>query len=60
MGFDVESVRSGPVDGRFGLLSMEERIHPFGGSVNVESTRGVGTTVFIQVALATRDEPVHS
>jgi signal transduction histidine kinase len=49
VGFEVEPVLAGPVDGRFGLLSMEERVRPFGGRVHVESTAAVGTTVFIQV-----------
>ena len=52
VGFDVESVLARPVHGRFGLLSMQERVRPFGGRVNVEATEGVGTTVFIQVQLA--------
>ena len=51
VGFDVDAVLAGPVGGRFGLLSMEERVRPFGGRVNVESAAGVGTAVFIQVAL---------
>ncbi len=55
VGFEAESVLAGPVDGRFGLLSMEERLRPFGGRVNVESTRGVGTTVFVQVGLGQDD-----
>jgi signal transduction histidine kinase len=51
VGFDVDAVLAGPVDGRFGLLSMDERVRPFGGRVTVESTPDVGTTVFIQVGL---------
>jgi signal transduction histidine kinase len=51
VGFDVDAVLAGPVAGRFGLLSMEERVRPFGGRVNVESADIGGTTVFIQVPL---------
>ena len=54
-GFDVDAVLAGPVDGRFGLLSMEERMRPFSGRVTVESTPDVGTTVFIQVGLTGDD-----
>lgn len=52
VGFDVDAVLAGPVVGRFGLLSMDERVRPFGGRVNVESGEEAGTTVFIQVPLA--------
>ncbi|MEO2004640.1 MAG: ATP-binding protein, partial [Candidatus Poribacteria bacterium] len=43
VGFDVDAVPAGPVAGRFGLLSMEERVCPFGGRVNVESA-DIGAT----------------
>ncbi len=48
-GFDVDAVTAGPVEGRFGLLGMEERVRPFGGRVNFESSPGAGTSVFIEL-----------
>jgi signal transduction histidine kinase len=49
VGFDVESVLDGPVEGRFGLLAMQERLRPVAGSVEFESAPGAGSTVFIRV-----------
>ena len=48
-GFDVDAVSAGPVENRFGLLGMEERVRPFGGRVTFESSPGAGTTVFIEL-----------
>lgn len=50
-GFDVEAVSAGPVDKRFGLSAMEERVRPFGGRVAYESSPGAGTTVFIELPM---------
>ncbi|WP_337176186.1 histidine kinase [Paludisphaera sp.] len=41
-GFDLAA---GPAAGRLGLLGMEERAQLLGGSLQVESSAGVGTTV---------------
>jgi PAS domain S-box-containing protein len=49
VGFDVDAVSDGPVDERFGLLGMEERMRPFGGRVHFESSPGAGTSVFIEL-----------
>jgi signal transduction histidine kinase len=51
-GFDVDAVVSGPVEGRFGLLAMEERLRPVGGHLSVESTPGSGTTTYVDVPVA--------
>ena len=50
-GFDVETVSAGPVDKRFGLSAMEERVRPFSGRVAFESSPGSGTTVFIELPM---------
>ena len=50
-GFDVDAVSAGPVENRFGLLGMEERVRPFGGRVTFESSPGAGTTVFIELPM---------
>jgi signal transduction histidine kinase len=49
VGFDVDVVLAGPVEGRFGLMAMEERLRPFGGTIRFESAPGAGTTVFVEV-----------
>ncbi len=54
-GFDVDTVLSGPVEGRFGLLTMEERMKMVGGNMVVQSQPGEGTTVLISVPLAGDD-----
>lgn len=48
VGFDVDAVLAGPVEGRFGLLAMQERLHAVGGAVEFESSPDGGSTVFIQ------------
>ncbi len=48
-GFDVDAVSAGPVERRFGLLGMEERVRPFGGRVHFESSPGAGASVFIEL-----------
>ncbi|MBT3267560.1 PAS domain-containing sensor histidine kinase [Candidatus Poribacteria bacterium] len=51
VGFDVQKVLSGPIEERFGLLAMQERIRPIAGTVTFESTKGQGTSLFISVPL---------
>jgi signal transduction histidine kinase len=56
-GFDVNHVLgsrrgNGPVDGRLGLYGMRERAGLLGGTLTIESTPGVGTTIFVDVPLA--------
>ena len=51
VGFDVPRVLDGPVQNRFGLTAMQERLRPFEGSVTFESSKGSGTTVFVQLPL---------
>jgi PAS domain S-box-containing protein len=47
-GFDVGQSRS---EGQLGLVGMRERAHLVGGSMTVESSRGRGTTVGVDVPL---------
>jgi signal transduction histidine kinase len=35
----------------FGLIGMRERIHPWGGKVNIKGIPGKGTTVVVNVGL---------
>ncbi len=48
-GFDVDAVLSGPIEQRFGLLTMREQVRLLGGEVRFESHSGEGTTVFVEV-----------
>ncbi|MBT3267804.1 PAS domain S-box protein [Candidatus Poribacteria bacterium] len=52
VGFDIDATLAQPVDGRFGLLAMTERLRPFSGEVAFEASPGQGTTVFLDVPIA--------
>lgn len=52
-GFDVEKVMGAPVrERRMGLLGMQERIALVGGTLNIESTPSLGTTVFVRAPVS--------
>jgi PAS domain S-box-containing protein len=56
-GFDVEALLKTPAKNRrFGLLGMQERVALIGGSLSIESTPGVGTTVLVHIDIS-RDNP---
>jgi len=50
-GFDVTSVLQANDMRRLGLYGMQERISLVGGKLAVESSAGVGTTVFVEIPL---------
>jgi signal transduction histidine kinase len=51
-GFDADRLMRNPVDRRWlGLYGMRERAELLGGTLTVESTPGLGTTVFVEVPL---------
>jgi signal transduction histidine kinase len=59
-GFDAEAVRAAPgAQDRLGLLGMQERVALVGGTLDIESTAGAGTTLFVRVPLdgAGREQP---
>ena len=49
VGFDADAAMAGPVEGKFGLLAMKERVAPVGGTVTFESTPGEGSAVFVEI-----------
>ncbi|HYG34366.1 MAG TPA: ATP-binding protein [Clostridia bacterium] len=52
LGFDAERMRQSVAAlGKLGLLGMEERVKLIGGSLEIESTPGSGTTVFARIPL---------
>jgi signal transduction histidine kinase len=51
-GYDVESVmNSASAEPRLGLLGMRERIALVGGTLEIESSPGSGTTIFARIPL---------
>jgi PAS domain S-box-containing protein len=56
VGFDAEALLKMPTKNRrFGLLGMQERVALVGGSVSIESTPGVGTTVLVHIDISRDD-----
>jgi PAS domain S-box-containing protein len=53
-GFDVEKARK---NRGLGLVSMQERVHLVSGSISVESKRGEGTTILVNVPIAQNGSP---
>lgn len=49
VGFDAAAVMAGPVEGRFGFLSMEERAKILGGRLTVDSEPGEGAIILVHV-----------
>jgi signal transduction histidine kinase len=59
-GFDAEAVMAAPdIQGRLGLLGMQERVGLVGGVLEIESTRGVGTTLFVRIPLVAGGRALH-
>ena len=54
-GFDVAAVLDGPPSRRLGLQGMRERATLVGGTVELESAPGAGTTVFVRLPLQPLD-----
>jgi two-component system CheB/CheR fusion protein len=50
-GFDTESIEAHPEGRGMGLVGMRERATLLGGSVEIESTPGGGTTIFARIPL---------
>jgi two-component system, chemotaxis family, sensor kinase Cph1 len=58
-GFEAAAVlRESGSRGKLGLLGMQERATLAGGSVEIESKPGTGTTVFVRLPLAFESGPI--
>ena len=54
-GFDAQAVLKAPgAHGRLGLLGMQERVILANGTIEIESTPGAGTTVFVRIPLESK------
>ena len=62
-GFEM-GTQAGPRQGHFGLAGMRERAERLGGTLEIDSAIGQGTTVRASVpageAIAAADSPVHA
>jgi signal transduction histidine kinase len=58
VGFDPDA--DGSAGGGFGLLGMQERAALVGATVEIESTAGKGTTVFLRMATPPAHAPSTS
>ncbi len=58
VGFDPDA--GGAAGGGFGLLGMQERAALVGATVEIESTAGKGTTVFLRMATTPANGPTNS
>jgi signal transduction histidine kinase len=55
VGFDVRAVQSDEKRRGLGLIGMQERLNGIGGTVSIESARGRGTRLLIQLPAETRN-----
>ena len=52
-GFDVEAMMNEPVtQGGLGLIGMQERVTLLGGTFNLESSPGIGTSIFVRIPIS--------
>lgn len=51
-GIGVSNTTMSPLSGGYGLRAMKERVKPYGGSVELESDPGEGTTVVVTIPLS--------
>ncbi len=57
-GFDLHAVLDAPATrGRLGLLGMQERVNVVGGTLDIESSPGQGTTIFVRLPLVRQARP---
>jgi signal transduction histidine kinase len=60
-GFDAQAALKAPgAHGRLGLLGMQERVILANGTIEIESTPGAGTTVFVRIPLESKIPAANS
>ena len=60
-GFNVEALMNeSDSSRRLGLIGMQERVTLVGGTLNIESTPGAGTTVFVHIPQLPNEEGVRT
>jgi two-component system sensor histidine kinase UhpB len=56
-GFDVGTMINTPArERRLGLLGMQERVELVGGTLNIESTLGTGSTIYVRIPTSCREK----
>src|ERR1700732_366144 len=59
VGFDVRAVQSGGRRTGLGLIAMQERLNGIGGTLSIDSGRGRGTRLLIQLPAETQNANSH-
>jgi signal transduction histidine kinase len=59
VGFDVRAVQSAGKRRGLGLIAMQERLNAIGGTLSIESTRGRGTRLLIQLPVESTNANSH-
>jgi signal transduction histidine kinase len=59
VGFDVQAVQSDGKRRGLGLIAMQERLNGIGGTLSIESARGRGTRLLIQLPAETQNANSH-
>ena len=59
VGFDVRAAQSAGKRRGLGLIGMQERLNAIGGTLSIESTRGRGTRLLIQLPVETTNANSH-
>ena len=59
VGFEVQEARRDPKQRGLGLIGMQERLNAIGGTLWIDSARGRGTTLVIQLPMEDSDADSH-
>lgn len=59
VGFDVRAVQSNGKRRGLGLIGMQERLNAIGGTLSIDSARGKGTRLLIQLPMEARNANSH-
>ena len=59
VGFDLRAVQSDSKRRGLGLIGMQERLNAIGGTLSIDSSRGKGTRLLIQLQMEARNANTH-